>query len=183
MKRILYIVLALMLAFSCMGEDLSGISPESWVQPEVLCEDGLAIAEVIAGSSSVLISVEKGEDYYLWPEVSLYLHAFSELPANYFTKNEAMDLGWDSRLGNLWVVAPGMVIGGDRFGNYERQLPTAKGRKYYECDADYEGGYRDGRRIVFSSDGLIYLTLDHYDTFILLYDGWYEDGASYVPAK
>ena len=116
--------------------------------------------------------------------MALYLHAFCQLPGNYITKNDAMDLGWDSRAGNLWVVAPGMVIGGDRFGNYERQLPAAKGRKYYECDVDYEGGYRDnGRRIVFSSDGLICLTFDHYDTFTLLYDGWYEADEKYVPAN
>ena len=180
MRKILYLALALMLALSCLGEN---ISADNWVQPEVICEDGVALAEIAAGLSSEVIMVELGEDYYLWPEVALYLHAFSELPENYITKNDAMDLGWDSRAGNLWVVAPGMVIGGDRFGNYERQLPTAKGRKYYECDVDYEGGYRaNGRRIVFSSDGLIYITFDHYDTFTLLYNGWYEEGAKYVPA-
>ena len=92
-------------------------------------------------------------------------------------------LDWESRAGNLWAVAPGMVIGGDRFGNYEKLLPTAKGRKYYECDVDYEGGFRNGKRIVFSSDGLIYLTLDHYESYTLLYDGWYNEDAKYVPAK
>lgn len=63
-----------------------------------------------------------------------------------------------------------MSIGGDHFGNYEGQLPEAKGRSYKECDIDYEGGYRGGIRIIFSNDGLIYYTDDHYNTFTLLYE-------------
>ena len=43
------------------------------------------------------------------------------------------------------------------------------GRKYYECDIDYEGGFRGAKRIVFSNDGLIYYTEDHYESFELLY--------------
>ena len=71
--------------------------------------------------------------------------------------------------GNLGEVAPGMSIGGDYFGNYEGNLPEAKGRDYYECDIDSNGGYRGAKRIVFSNDGLIYYTEDHYETFELLY--------------
>ncbi|MBR6184804.1 MAG: peptidoglycan-binding protein [Clostridia bacterium] len=97
--------------------------------------------------------------------VAAYLRAFGHLPSNYITKSEAQDLGWENRLGNLWDVAPGKSIGGDRFGNYEGLLPTAKGRKYYECDIDFDGGYRNGKRIIFSSDGLIFYTEDHYNTF------------------
>ena len=66
-------------------------------------------------------------------------------------------------------MAPGMSIGGDRFGNREGLLPTKKGRKYYECDIDFDGGYRNGKRIVYSNDGLIYYTGDHYESFQLLY--------------
>ena len=62
-------------------------------------------------------------------------------------------------------MAPGCSIGGNRFGNYEGLLPEAKGRKYTECDINYEGGYRNGERIVFSNDGLIFYTNDHYQTF------------------
>ena len=99
----------------------------------------------------------------------MYIHIFNHLPANFITKNEAKDLGWVSSEGNLDEVAPGKSIGGDRFGNYEGQLPEKKGRKYFECDIDYEGGYRDSKRIVFSSDGLVYYTEDHYETFEKLY--------------
>ncbi len=104
-------------------------------------------------------------------EVAAYLHIYGHLPANFLTKDEARELGWDSSLGNLDEVAPGMSIGGDRFGNREGLLPSAPGRQYYECDIDYEGGFRNGKRIVWSNDGLIYYTEDHYNSFELLYGG------------
>ena len=78
-------------------------------------------------------------------------------------------MGWDSKKGNLDEVAPGKSIGGNKFGNREGLLPEKKGRTYYECDIDYNGGYRGGKRIVYSSDGLIYYTEDHYNSFELLY--------------
>lgn len=106
-----------------------------------------------------------GEWYSDKEHVAAYLMEFKELPENYITKNEAQKLGWVSSKGNLWEVAPGMSIGGDRFGNYEGQLPRKNGRQYYECDIDFEGEYRNGKRIVFSNDGLIFYTEDHYETF------------------
>ena len=62
-----------------------------------------------------------------------------------------------------------MSIGGSAFGNYEGQLPKAKGRKYYECDIDYTGGYRNEKRLIYSNDGLVFYTQDHYKTFEQLY--------------
>ena len=109
--------------------------------------------------------VVKGEAYSDKEHVAAYLREFGELPPNYITKKDAQALGWVSSLGNLWDVAPGKSIGGDRFGNYEGQLPDAKGRKYFECDIDYEGGRRNAKRIIFSNDGLIFYTEDHYSTF------------------
>lgn len=110
------------------------------------------------------------ETYTSKEEVAEYLYLYEHLPDNYITKKEAKDLGWDSRDGNLWEVAPGKSIGGDRFGNREELLPIKSGRKYYECDIDYEGGYRNSKRIIYSNDGLIYYTEDHYNTFEQLYD-------------
>ena len=109
--------------------------------------------------------VEEDGWYDTMEEVAVYLVEYGELPDNYLTKNEAKDLGWNSNKGNLWKVAKGCSIGGDRFGNYEGLLPNAKGRKWTECDIDFEGGYRNGKRIVFSNDGLIYYTDDHYESF------------------
>ena len=102
-------------------------------------------------------------------EVAAYIHEYGHLPSNFITKKEAKKLGWVSSEGNLWEVAPGKSIGGDYFGNYEGNLPEAKGRDYYECDIDTDGSYRGAKRIVFSDDGLIYYTEDHYETFELLY--------------
>ena len=109
--------------------------------------------------------VEEDGWYDTMEEVAIYLTFFEELPDNYMTKKEAESLGWESRRGNLWDVADGCSIGGDRFGNREGLLPTAKGRKWTECDIDFDGGYRNGKRIVFSTDGLIYYTDDHYESF------------------
>lgn len=103
-------------------------------------------------------------------EVALYLHLYEHLPDNYITKEEARKLGWDNSAGNLWDVAPGMSIGGDRFGNYEGLLPEEDGRTWKECDVGYEGGYRGAERVLYSNDGLIYYTNDHYETFTCLYD-------------
>ena len=111
---------------------------------------------------------EKGS-YSSMQEVADYIHTYGKLPSNYITKNKARDLGWESSEGNLWEVAPGMSIGGDRFGNYEGLLPEANGRKWTECDIDFDGGFRNGKRIVFSNDGLIYYTDDHYESFTQLY--------------
>ena len=103
-------------------------------------------------------------------EVALYIHLFGHLPDNFITKQEARDLGWVSSKGNLNKVAPGKSIGGDRFGNYEGLLPEKKGRKYFECDIDADGGYRGAKRIIYSNDGLVYYTEDHYESFELLYE-------------
>ncbi|MDD5917750.1 MAG: ribonuclease domain-containing protein [bacterium] len=111
-----------------------------------------------------------GEPYTDPYDVADYLHAYGELPPNFITKNEAKALGWDSAEGNLWDVAPGKSIGGDRFGNRERLLPEASGRTWYECDVNYAGGYRGAERVLYSSDGLIYYTDDHYESFTPLYE-------------
>lgn len=99
-------------------------------------------------------------------EVAEYIDTYGELPDNFITKNEAKALGWDSSKGNLQEVAPGKSIGGDRFGNYEGRLPDGK---WTECDVNYHGGYRGSERLVFSEEGAIYYTNDHYETFEQLY--------------
>ena len=62
-----------------------------------------------------------------------------------------------------------MSIGGSEFYNDDGQLPDKVGRRWTECDIDFEGGYRNAKRIVFSNDGLIFYTDDHYKTFEQLY--------------
>ena len=105
--------------------------------------------------------------YYSTEDVALYLYTYGELPDNFITKKEAQSMGWDNKKGNLWEVADGMCIGGDYFGNKEGLLPEED--DYTECDVNYEGGFRGAERIVFSDDGDIYYTGDHYESFEQLY--------------
>lgn len=114
-------------------------------------------------------AISESSAYSSKDEVAEYLHEFGHLPPNYLTKKEAQDLGWVTSKGNLWEVAPGKSIGGDRFGNREGLLPEAPGRKYYECDIDFDGSYRNAKRIIYSNDGLIFYTEDHYESFQQLY--------------
>ncbi len=126
-----------------------------------------APAETAAPSETAEAIPEDGS-YTTKEDVALYIHTYGRLPGNFITKKQAQALGWSG--GSLEPYAPGKCIGGDRFGNYEGLLPQAKGRSYTECDIDTLGaGARGAKRIVFSNDGLIYYTDDHYDSFSLLY--------------
>lgn len=109
--------------------------------------------------------VIKGQSYSSAEDVAAYLKAYGELPENFITKAEAKDLGWVAEKGNLAEVAPGKSIGGDKFGNREGTLPKKSGRTYYECDINYKKGSRGAERIVYSNDGLIFYSKDHYKTF------------------
>lgn len=123
-------------------------APSALQEPEVLDENG---------------------SYTTREDVALYLETYEHLPGNFITKKEARALGWEG--GSLEPYALGKCIGGDRFGNYEKLLPEAEGRSYRECDIDTLGAdSRGAKRIVYSDDGLIYYTEDHYASFTLLYD-------------
>lgn len=112
--------------------------------------------------------LDRNGSYTSKDDVALYLYTYGELPQNFITKKEAQALGWSG--GSLERYAPGKSIGGDYFGNYEGKLPKKKGRTYHECDIDTQGkSSRGAKRIVYSTDGLIYYTGDHYETFELLY--------------
>ena len=108
-------------------------------------------------------SVVQGEAYYEKDDVVEYIHLYQELPNNYIRKSEANDMGWTPEDKEY-------VIGGDKFGNREGKLPKAQGRQYFE--ADVQAGYSNHRgpeRIVYSDDGLIFYTKDHYESFEQLY--------------
>lgn len=125
------------------------------------------IADIVQEAEQVLKIKEDGS-YNSKEDVSLYIYTYSHLPDNYITKKEAQALGWNG--GSLEPYAPGKSIGGDRFGNREGVLPKKSGRNYTECDIDTRGKKsRGAKRIVFSNDGLIYYTEDHYESFEILY--------------
>ena len=118
--------------------------------------------------ASTACPVQYGEDYDDRDRVALYLHLYGELPPHFITKKDAQKLGWDG--GEVEYYRTGAAIGGDYFGNYEGLLPKKKGRSYYECDIGTVGKKsRGAKRIIWSNDGLIYYTDDHYESFTLLY--------------
>lgn len=92
-----------------------------------------------------------------------YVKQNHQLPNYYITKNEAKKLGWNPSKGNLCKVLPGKAIGGDHFGNREGKLP--KDEKYFEADVNYSCGNRNSDRIIFTKNGEVYLTKDHYKSF------------------
>lgn len=142
-------------------------------QTEEVIDESLSLVEAEDSDDEELnaqndLGITEDGQYSSKDEVALYIHTYGHLPSNYITKNEAKDLGWGDK-GTLNKVAPGMSIGGDNFGNREGLLPKEKGRKYYECDIDYKKGGRNAKRIIYSNDGLIFYTDDHYESFEQLY--------------
>ncbi len=138
-------------------------------------QDDAPEATLPSGTLAVTQAQDIAEDtldpdgsYTTKEDVALYIHLYGTLPDNFITKDEARKLGWEG--GGLESYAPGMCIGGDRFGNREGLLPDAPGRTWTECDIDTQGrSSRGAKRIVFSNDGLVYYTHDHYESFELLY--------------
>ncbi len=121
-----------------------------------------------AATSQKDSKISENGKYDTKDEVALYIHTYGHLPSNYITKKQAESKGWSG--GSLKKYAPGYCIGGDRFGNYEGLLPKAKGRTYTECDiGTMNAKSRGAKRIIFSNDGLIYYTDDHYESFTRLY--------------
>lgn len=188
MKKLLSLILAAFMAFGlteCAGSneqliydvisqldelDASGESPDNARDASLPEQQESAESEEPADtqqSAGETLFDENGS-YTARDDVALYIHTYGKLPQNFITKKEAQALGWSG--GSLEPYAPGKCIGGTRFGNYEGRLPEKDGRTYTECDIDTLGqSSRGAKRIVFSNDGLIYYTEDHYSTFTLLY--------------
>ena len=129
---------------------------------------GVSNAEVERGAEDFADQETIDEDgaYYTKDDVALYIHIYGKLPDNFITKKEAKALGWSG--GSLERYADGAAIGGDRFGNYEGNLPDGS---YRECDIDTKGRKERGaKRIIYDDEGNIYYTEDHYRSFEQLYD-------------
>lgn len=134
----------------------------------------MMVAAVVLGLSDVAGQVVAKTTYNSGTIVSgtdektvvSYLRQNHRLPDNYITKKKAREAGWDARSGNLCDVLPGKAIGGDRFSNREGRLPTAYKRVWREADINYRCGRRGADRVLFASDGLIYVSRDHYQNFV-----------------
>ena len=167
MKMKLSPMLALLLVIGAIFFGVPGgeeAIPEALPAETLVQEAAPEAAQTLAEEAAPAIDADGS--YTTKEDVALYIHTYGCLPKNFMTKDEARDLGWEG--GGLEDYAPGMCIGGDHFGNYEGLLP--EDRDYTECDIDTLGAEKRGaKRIVFSDDGLIYYTEDHYESFELLY--------------
>lgn len=160
----LLLLLALLLSLTACGDAAQTI--------DTVQQAAQTVQEIAAAQEEETPAIEEDGTYTTKEDVARYIHTYGHLPENFITKKQAQALGWEG--GSLEPYAPGKCIGGSRFGNYEGTLPEKDGRTYTECDIDTLGAEkRGGKRIVFSNDGLIYYTEDHYETFELLYG---EDG-------
>lgn len=166
LKRLLALIMAMLLTAACLAPAMA--EAVDW-RDMLRGAFGLTDDVEADGDSA---GRDEGEENFAFElpvtdpqQIVNYLSIYGELPENFITKKEAKARGWDSSRNYVGEVAPGMSIGGDRFGNYEGQLPDKKGRTWYECDANYGGRRRGAERVLFSSDGLYYYTDDHYKTF------------------
>ena len=175
-KRLTAWLLALVMALTLVGcgDDvtvigvITGSDQEPQQQQQDVLPDGSDDETPDAPDDGTDAAIDEDGSYTSKEDVALYIHTYGHLPGNFITKKEAQALGWSG--GSLEPYAPGKCIGGSHFGNYEGLLPEAEGRSYTECDIDTLGASsRGAQRIVFSNDGLIYYTGDHYESFELLY--------------
>lgn len=174
-KKLLALLLALMVILSLaacveVAEDVATEVLSAAQAEAASAETSSRVPSSQSDASSAALAAAPDEDgaYTSAEDVALYIHVYGRLPSNFITKKEAQALGWLG--GGLEDYAPGKCIGGDHFGNYEGALPEKKGRKYRECDIDTLGTKsRGAKRIIYSNDGLIYYTEDHYESFTLLY--------------
>ena len=160
----LLLLLALLLSLTACGDAAQTI--------DTVQQAAQTVQEIADAQEEETPAIEEDGTYTTKEDVARYIHTYGHLPDNFIAKKQAQALGWEG--GSLEPYAPGKCIGGSRFGNYEGILPEKDGRTYTECDIDTLGAEkRGGKRIVFSNDGLVYYTEDHYETFELLYG---EDG-------
>lgn len=178
LTRLTGALLALLLVFSVLS-GCGGAAPDVPSCTAAPAADAVPAADAPSDTEADAVSpgesdksspaaLDEGGEYTSAEDVALYLHLYAHLPQNFITKKDARALGWNG--GGLDDYADGKCIGGDRFGNNEGLLPDAPGREYHECDIDtLHAASRGAKRIVYSNDGLIYYTEDHYESFILLY--------------
>ncbi len=167
-KQLTAWLLALVMLFSLVGCGTDAPVQDETNLPQQEQQDVQNAPSEDADMPDETAQIDEDGSYTTKDDVALYIHTYGHLPDNFITKKDAQALGWPG--GSLEPYAPGKCIGGSRFGNYEGLLPEADGRTYTECDIDTLGAdSRGAKRIVFSNDGLIYYTEDHYKSFELLY--------------
>lgn len=127
--------------------------PEPPVHPHCRCVIELMQA-ITAGTATV--QGINGADWVL--------KYTGKLPMYYITKEEAELNGWKP---SKWPsnFVPNKMITRGQYYNDDDHLPSIPGRIWYEADINYKTGKRNFQRVLWSNDGLIFVTYDHYETF------------------
>ena len=161
-SKFLAVMLSLMILTSTM---IAGCRDVSNQVAEYLEENSVSPAQKI---EEIKPQITQDGTYTSKLEVAAYIKKYGCLPSNFITKQQARDLGWVNTEGNLNQVAPGKSIGGDEMQYKETKIAQVDGRIYYECDINYSEGFRGAERLVYSNDGVIYYSPNHFKTFELL---------------
>ena len=107
--------------------------------------------------------IDKDGEYTTATDVAEYINTYHKLPSNYVKKWEAKAKGWNK---GEDPSDYGIMIGGNKWNNSEGLLPNDD---YHECDVDYDGNGRGPNRLIYTKDGTVYYTNDHYESFTQLY--------------
>lgn len=129
------------------------VNPAPPLHPNCRC--GIIPLESIEAGNATKNS-DEGADYWL--------KYFSALPDYYVSKEHMYSIGWrDGKQPAKYL--PDKMITGGIYRNSDYHLPDSPGRIWYEADINYYEGRRNGHRVLWSNDGLIFVTYDHYETF------------------
>ncbi|PKF74153.1 ribonuclease domain-containing protein [Chryseobacterium sp. PMSZPI] len=159
-RAVLFMCLGLLFGMSIMYVYKNFIADKQNHSDTVKTENVNYGSSSIAGNTTDQSSIEKLTEEKI---VIDYVKQNHRLPDYYITKSEARRQGWNPSKGNLCEAVPGKAIGGDKFGNREGRLPD--GEKYFEADVNYHCGSRQADRIIFTKNGDVYLTKNHYKSF------------------
>ena len=110
---------------------------------------------VIAGEGTK--DGQNGADYWM--------KYIADLPDYYITRDELLSLGWEKGKSPA-KFAPGKMVTMGMYRNDDNRLPQISGRVWYEAGINYYSGRRNGHRLLWSNDGLLFVTYNHYETFL-----------------
>ncbi len=131
-------------------------SPEYEPQVHPFCRCEIKIMTTVKAGTATI----KGIDGADWT-----VKYTKKLPEYYLTPEQAKTNGWKPKLANLSTACPNKMIFGGEYYNENQHLPNKEGRIWYEADINFKYGYRNSQRLVYSNDGLVFVTYDHYKTF------------------
>ena len=119
------------------------------------CRCWIEIMETIKAGTATINSID-GADWWI--------ANIGELPKYYASYEYALSKGWRPRKWPSNFIPNQMITRGQYF-NDDGHLPSAPGRVWFEADINYKLGKRNSQRVLWSNDGLIFVTYDHYETF------------------